>query len=122
METLIEKPQPHQPARDVPRSALRYIGGKWALAPWIISHMPAHRVYVEPFGGAASVLLRKPRSKVEVYNDADEEIVGIFRIRQAPMNYPAASSGVSRSRQRVLLVRRKRRGMYPKRFTHGVKA
>jgi DNA adenine methylase len=70
--------------RTVNRSALRYFGGKWALAPWIIEHMPAHRVYVEPFGGAASVLLRKPRSKVEVYNEIDDEIVGIFRILQNP--------------------------------------
>lgn len=71
--------------KTVNRSALRYFGGKWAIAPWIIEHMPAHRVYVEPFGGAASVLLRKPRSKVEVYNDLDEEIVGIFRILQDPI-------------------------------------
>ena len=70
--------------RDVPRSALRYFGGKWAIAPWIIGNMPAHRVYVEPFGGAASVLLRKPRSKIEVYNDLDDEIVGLFRILQNP--------------------------------------
>lgn len=69
---------------DVNRSALRYFGGKWAIAPWIIERMPDHRVYVEPFGGAAGVLLRKPRSKVEVYNDLDEEIVGIFRILQDP--------------------------------------
>ena len=70
--------------REVPRSALRYFGGKWALAPWIIGHMPEHRVYVEPFGGAASVLLRKPRSKIEIYNDLDDEIVGLFRILQNP--------------------------------------
>jgi len=69
---------------DYPRRALlRYFGGKWALAPWIMAHFPAHRIYVEPFGGAASVLLRKPRSRVEVYNDLDEEIVGIFRLVQS---------------------------------------
>jgi DNA adenine methylase len=68
--------------REVKRSALRYFGGKWAIAPWIIEHMPEHRIYVEPFGGAASVLLRKPRSKIEVYNDLDDEIVGIFRVLQ----------------------------------------
>ena len=44
------------------RPILRYHGGKWKLADWIIGNIPNHRIYVEPFGGAASVLLKKPRS------------------------------------------------------------
>lgn len=66
------------------RAALRYFGGKWQIAPWVISNLPAHRIYVEPFGGAASVLLRKLPSDIEVYNDLDEEIVSIFRTLQNP--------------------------------------
>lgn len=62
------------------RPIVRWHGGKWLLAPWIITNMSAHRVYVEPFGGGASVLLRKPRAHSEVYNDLDGEIVNLFRV------------------------------------------
>jgi DNA adenine methylase len=63
---------------------MRYFGGKWVIAPWLISNFPEHRVYVEPYGGGASVLLRKPRVYSEVYNDIDGEIVNVFRVLQNP--------------------------------------
>lgn len=64
----------------VTRPILRWLGGKWMLAPWIISQFPTHRIYTEPFGGGASVLMRKPRCYAEVYNDLDGELVNLFRI------------------------------------------
>lgn len=64
--------------------AIRYHGGKFRLAPWIIEQMPEHVCYVEPFGGAAGVLLQKPRSYSEVYNDLDGEVVNLFRVLRNP--------------------------------------
>jgi len=62
------------------KDLLRYQGGKSKIADWIISTFPKHICYVEVFGGGASVLLAKERSKVEVFNDLYEDIVVFFRV------------------------------------------
>lgn len=64
----------------VKRPIVRYHGGKWKLAPWIISFFPYHSVYTEVFGGGGSVLLRKSRTYAEIYNDLDSEIVNLFKV------------------------------------------
>lgn len=60
------------------RPILIYHGGKWRIAPWVISHFPRHKIYIEPFGGGGSVLLRKPKSYTEIYNDLDSVVYNLF--------------------------------------------
>lgn len=62
------------------RPPVKWHGGKYYLAPKIVPHFGPHQTYVEPFGGSASVLLNKPRSPVEVYNDLDTRITRLFRV------------------------------------------
>jgi DNA adenine methylase len=67
------------------RPALRYHGGKWRAAPFLLSHLPEHHSYVEPFGGGASILLRKVPSPVEIYNDLGQAVTRFFRVlRERP--------------------------------------
>ena len=58
------------------------IGGKRRIAPQIVKLIPAHVTYVEPFAGGAQTFFHKPRSKIEVLNDIDDEIVNFLRICQ----------------------------------------
>lgn len=91
----------------ISRPALRYYGGKWKLADWIIGHFPPHSCYVEPFGGAASVLLQKPRSELEVYNDAGQWVVTFFRVlRERPEALLAAIEATPYSRAEFKAARR----------------
>lgn len=64
---------------------LNYVGSKWNLSKWIISQMPEHKVYLEPFFGSGAVLFNKPRTSIETINDIDGNIVNLFKvIREQP--------------------------------------
>ncbi len=59
-----------------------WMGGKYQLSRQIVSMIPAHQCYAEPFAGAAWVFFRKSRSEVEVLNDINTEIVTLYRVVQ----------------------------------------
>jgi len=61
-----------------PAKVVRYYGGDSPILPFLRQLVPQHTVYVEVFGGGASLLLAKPESLVEVYNDLNSRIVNLY--------------------------------------------
>lgn len=59
---------------------LNYPGAKWGMASQIVSMMPHHRSYLEPFFGSGAVLFNKPPSAIETVNDIDGDIVNFFKV------------------------------------------
>lgn len=67
------------------KSIIRYPGSKWNLAKDIVSMMPDHHSYLEPYFGSGAVLFTKPKSPIETINDIDDEVVNLFKvIRTSP--------------------------------------
>lgn len=60
------------------KSPLIWFGGKSKYAKHIINRMPPHKIYIEPFGGAAHVIAQKGRANHEVYNDIDGSVVNFI--------------------------------------------
>ena len=57
------------------KSPIKYYGGKSYMTNIIIDHFPKeYEVYVEGFGGGASVLFQKEKTSLEVYNDLGENV------------------------------------------------
>lgn len=67
---------------------LKWHGGKHYLADWIISYMPPHVHYVEPYAGGLSVLLRKPCDGIsEVVNDLNTDLTNFWRVLQQSASF-----------------------------------
>jgi DNA adenine methylase len=54
-------------------------GCKFRLVGRILPLIPPHVCYCEPFAGGLAVLVNKPRSRVEVVNDLDGDLVRLYR-------------------------------------------
>lgn len=61
-------------------SVFPYPGGKGRDAEWILEKMPPHDTYVEVFGGSGAVLYNKPPSRIEVYNDLNDDLTQFFKV------------------------------------------
>lgn len=66
------------------RKPLAWYGGKQALAPLLISLLPAHHVYCEVFGGSGVLLFAKQPSALEIFNDFNSCVVNFFRVLRHP--------------------------------------
>ena len=82
------------------RPVLKYPGSKWRMADWIISLMPPHKSYLEPFFGSGAVFFNKKPSRIETINDLDGEIVNLFRcVREWPEELACAVALTPYSRE-----------------------
>ncbi|MBC8485370.1 MAG: DNA adenine methylase, partial [Bacteroidetes bacterium] len=64
------------------RSPIRWFGGKGNMIAKIVPILEKipHRIYVEPFGGGASILLAKKPKPIEIYNDMDSGLHDFFTV------------------------------------------
>jgi DNA adenine methylase len=60
--------------------AFGWYGGKYSHLDWLLPLLPECHHYCEPFAGSAAVLLNRPPSPVETYNDLDGEVVNVYRV------------------------------------------
>ena len=60
--------------------AFGWYGGKYSHLDWLLPLLPETQHYCEPFGGSAAVLVNRPPSPIETYNDIDGELVNFFRV------------------------------------------
>jgi DNA adenine methylase len=60
------------------RTPITYYGGKQRIAPDIISMMPPHKIYVEPFFGGGAVFFAKTKTRIEVINDHDNSLINFY--------------------------------------------
>lgn len=66
---------------------IAYYGGKTTIAQQIVSLLPRHDHYVEPFAGSLSVLLAKRPSRMETVNDLDGQLMTFWRVlRDRPLD------------------------------------
>jgi DNA adenine methylase len=59
---------------------MRHPGSKGLLMPKIVPLLPKHDHFISVFGGSGAEILRKPRSKLETFNDLNRDITNLFAV------------------------------------------
>lgn len=62
------------------KTILKYPGAKNRIADWIVSFIPEHKVYLEPFFGGGAVFFHKQKSRIETINDLDNNVYTFFKV------------------------------------------
>ncbi len=63
------------------KSVITYFGGKGLISKKIIHHFPIlYSIYIEAYGGGASILFSKPPTPLEIYNDIYENVYSLFKV------------------------------------------
>lgn len=61
---------------------LKYPGSKWNITEKLVSLIPEHHSYVEPYFGSGAVLFNKQPSNIETINNLNHDVVNLFRCIQ----------------------------------------
>lgn len=64
------------------KTPISYYGGKQNLASIILKLIPQHEMYCEPFIGGAAIFFAKPKSKIEIINDTNKEMINFYKVVQ----------------------------------------
>ena len=60
--------------------AFGWYGGKYSHLDWLLPLLPPTQHFCDVFGGSAAVIINRPPSPVETYNDIHSEVVNFFRV------------------------------------------
>lgn len=81
-------------------SPFRYPGGKFYARKLILSQIPPHYYYCEPFCGGGSIFFAKPLVEQSILNDADAELINCYiQIRDHAEELIAQLSGLPASKE-----------------------
>ena len=64
------------------KTPITYYGGKQKLVNTILSMIPPHKIYIEPFFGGGAIFFAKSPSYLEVINDINDNIITFYRVCQ----------------------------------------